>query len=39
MPDVKAILTGERGFAKKPVLLARSRGGLMLCGWAAEVTI
>lgn len=27
-------LTGEWGFAKRPTLLARSRGGLMLYGWA-----
>ena len=27
-------LTTKRGFAKKPVLLARSRGGLMLYSWA-----
>ena len=29
-------LTGKRGFSSKPVLLARSRGGLMLYNWAAE---
>lgn len=29
-------LTGTRGYGKRPVLLARSRGGLMLYGWAAE---
>ena len=29
-------LVRERGFGKKPVLLARSRGGLMLYSWAAE---
>lgn len=29
-------LTGKRGFARKPVLLARSRGGLMTLNWAAE---
>lgn len=29
-------LVGTRDFAKKPVLLARSRGGLMLYNWAAE---
>lgn len=29
-------LTERRGFAAKPVLLARSRGGLMLLSWAAE---
>jgi pimeloyl-ACP methyl ester carboxylesterase len=34
--DYHAYLTGERDFSKKPVLLARSRGGLMLYGWAAE---
>ncbi len=29
-------LTERRGFAAKPVLLARSRGGLMLLSWAAD---
>ncbi len=29
-------LTAERGYAAKPVLLARSRGGLMLYSWAVE---
>ncbi len=29
-------LTKNRGFAAKPVLLARSRGGLMLYSWAVE---
>jgi hypothetical protein len=29
-------LTTNRNFAAKPVLLARSRGGLMLYNWAAE---
>ena len=29
-------LTSKRGYAMKPVLLARSRGGLMLYNWAAE---
>ena len=29
-------LTGKRGFAAKPVLLGRSRGGLMTLDWAAE---
>lgn len=29
-------LTERRGFSRKPVLLARSRGGLMLYNWAAE---
>lgn len=28
-------LTANRGFARRPCLLARSRGGLMLYGWAA----
>lgn len=31
-----AELTGNRGLAAKPCLLARSRGGLMLYNWAAE---
>lgn len=31
-----AELTGRRGFAPKPVLLGRSRGGLMTLAWAAE---
>lgn len=29
-------LTGARGYATKPVLLGRSRGGLMLLSWAAD---
>lgn len=29
-------LTGKRGFASKPVLLGRSRGGLMTLGWVVE---
>lgn len=29
-------LTTKRGYSKKPVLLARSRGGLMLYSWAVE---
>ena len=29
-------LVEERGFSKKPALLARSRGGLMLYNWAVE---
>ena len=29
-------LTEKRGFSKKPVLLGRSRGGLMTLSWAAE---
>lgn len=29
-------LTGHRGFSKKPSLLGRSRGGLMLYNWAAD---
>ncbi len=29
-------LTARRGFAAKPVLLGRSRGGLMTLSWAAE---
>ena len=29
-------LTTRRGYSKKPVLLARSRGGLMLYNWAVE---
>jgi len=29
-------LTGKRGMAKKPCLLGRSRGGLMLYSWAVE---
>ena len=31
-----AELAGARGFSGKPVLLGRSRGGLMLLAWAAE---
>jgi hypothetical protein len=29
-------MTGKRGFAKKPVLLGRSRGGRMALAWAAD---
>ncbi len=29
-------LTGSRGYSRKPVLLGRSRGGLMTLAWAAE---
>jgi pimeloyl-ACP methyl ester carboxylesterase len=29
-------MTGRRGFATKPVLLGRSRGGLMILNWAVE---
>jgi pimeloyl-ACP methyl ester carboxylesterase len=29
-------MTGARGYARKPVLLGRSRGGLMTLAWAAE---
>ena len=29
-------LTQQRGFSRRPVLLARSRGGLMLYNWAVE---
>jgi len=29
-------LTGSRGYSRKPVLLGRSRGGLMTLSWAAE---
>jgi len=29
-------LTTERGYARRPLLLARSRGGLMLYNWAVE---
>jgi hypothetical protein len=29
-------LTGKRSFSEKPVLMARSRGGLMLYNWAVE---
>lgn len=42
-PDGRALftalydqLTGQRGFARKTILLARSRGGLMTLCWAAE---
>lgn len=34
--DFHTYLTGERKFSGKPVLLGRSRGGLMLYSWAAE---
>lgn len=29
-------MTERRGFAARPVLLGRSRGGLMICSWAVE---
>jgi pimeloyl-ACP methyl ester carboxylesterase len=42
-PDGRALysalyeeLTGKRGFARKAVLLGRSRGGLMTLAWAAD---
>ena len=31
-----AEMTGARGYSRKPVLLGRSRGGLMTLAWAAE---
>ncbi|MFM1769202.1 MAG: hypothetical protein RJA22_1731 [Verrucomicrobiota bacterium] len=31
-----AVLSGRRGYSTKPVLLGRSRGGLMTLSWAAE---
>lgn len=34
--DLYAELTSNRGYSTKPVLLARSRGGLMTLSWAAE---
>ncbi|QTN33598.1 prolyl oligopeptidase family serine peptidase [Akkermansiaceae bacterium] len=34
--DYHAYLTGKRKLSAKPVLLARSRGGLMLYNWAVE---
>ena len=34
--DLYAYLTSTQGFARRPALLARSRGGLMLYSWAAE---
>jgi len=34
--DLHATLVKERNFSTKPVLLARSRGGLMLYSWAVE---
>ena len=34
--QLHATLVNERGFAPRPVLLARSRGGLMLYAWAIE---
>jgi len=34
--DLYTQLTKERGFSPRPVLLARSRGGLMHYGWAAD---
>ena len=33
-----AEMTGKRGYSSKPVLLGRSRGGLMTLSWAAENT-
>jgi dipeptidyl aminopeptidase/acylaminoacyl peptidase len=36
--DLYQYLTTERNFSKKPCLLARSRGGLMLYNWAVENT-
>ncbi len=41
-PDGRKLFTAlhteltQRGFSKKPVLLGRSRGGLMTLGWAVE---
>jgi len=34
--DLYREMTEKRGFAKKPVLLGRSRGGLMTLSWAAD---
>ena len=34
--DLYRELTGKRGFAARPVLLGRSRGGLWITSWAAE---
>jgi hypothetical protein len=34
--DLYAELTSKRGYSTKPVMLARSRGGLMTLGWAVE---
>ncbi len=34
--DLYLELSVKRGYSKKPVLLARSRGGLMLYSWATE---
>ena len=34
--SLHAELTGRRGYSKRPVLLARSRGGLQLLNWAAD---
>ncbi|WP_338687720.1 alpha/beta hydrolase family protein [Haloferula helveola] len=34
--EFRVYLVSERGFAEKPCLLARSRGGLMLYSWATE---
>lgn len=34
--DLYSELTSKRGYSAKPVLLARSRGGLMTLAWAAE---
>lgn len=31
-----AEMTGRRGYSRKPILLGRSRGGLMTLSWAAE---
>ncbi len=31
-----ALMSGQRGYSSKPVLLGRSRGGLMTLCWAAE---
>src|SRR5579872_3996766 len=34
--DFYTEMTEQRGFAAKPVLLGRSRGGLMITNWAVE---
>lgn len=34
--DMYQEMTGKRGFSPKPVLLGRSRGGLMTLAWAVE---
>lgn len=34
--DFHAAMSGPRGYSRKPVLLGRSRGGLMTLAWAAE---